>query len=206
MMSRSIHQRHVAPQTVQELAIALVQVWEEIPQETIRRLIRIMPRRCPSSPSACSGVSLWKNMGYWDIPDGTDCVQKTWLVTRLSVALGLVGSAYHIIAFKPKTALEGVLRAGEASITMAALGAIFGITTCVTAQVREKPDDLINYFVGGCASGAFLGIKYLILASTVPGNCHFLITFQTEERAIENTLISSYILLLLCGPPPFSEC
>ncbi|KAI3368028.1 hypothetical protein L3Q82_026857, partial [Scortum barcoo] len=39
IMSRSIHQRHIAPQTVQELADALVQVWEEIPQETIRHLI-----------------------------------------------------------------------------------------------------------------------------------------------------------------------
>ncbi|CDQ62064.1 unnamed protein product [Oncorhynchus mykiss] len=37
---------HVAPQTVQELADALVQVWEEIPQETIRHLIRSMPRLC----------------------------------------------------------------------------------------------------------------------------------------------------------------
>ncbi|CDQ72919.1 unnamed protein product [Oncorhynchus mykiss] len=46
IMSRSIHQRHIAPQTVQELADALVQVWEEIPQETIRHLIRSMPRRC----------------------------------------------------------------------------------------------------------------------------------------------------------------
>uniref|UniRef100_A0AAZ3SWD3 Transposase n=1 Tax=Oncorhynchus tshawytscha TaxID=74940 RepID=A0AAZ3SWD3_ONCTS len=46
IMSRSIHQCHVAPQTVQELADALVQVWEEIPQETIHHLIRSMPRRC----------------------------------------------------------------------------------------------------------------------------------------------------------------
>uniref|UniRef100_A0A673W4C9 Tc1-like transposase DDE domain-containing protein n=1 Tax=Salmo trutta TaxID=8032 RepID=A0A673W4C9_SALTR len=46
IMSRSIHQRHVAPQTVQELADALVQVWEEIPEETSRHLIRSMPRRC----------------------------------------------------------------------------------------------------------------------------------------------------------------
>uniref|UniRef100_A0A8C5QEN2 Transposase n=1 Tax=Leptobrachium leishanense TaxID=445787 RepID=A0A8C5QEN2_9ANUR len=46
IMSRSIHQRHVAPQTVQELGDALVQVWEEIPQETIRHLIRSMPRHC----------------------------------------------------------------------------------------------------------------------------------------------------------------
>ncbi|KAL0175598.1 hypothetical protein M9458_027928, partial [Cirrhinus mrigala] len=45
IMSRSIHQRHVAPLTVQELADALVQGWEEIPRETIRHLIRSMPRR-----------------------------------------------------------------------------------------------------------------------------------------------------------------
>ncbi|KAG7462124.1 hypothetical protein MATL_G00199330 [Megalops atlanticus] len=38
--------RQVVPQTVQELTDALVQVWEEIPQDTIRRLIRSMPRRC----------------------------------------------------------------------------------------------------------------------------------------------------------------
>ncbi|CAJ0917568.1 unnamed protein product [Ranitomeya imitator] len=46
IMFHTIHQCHVAPQTVQELADALVQVWEEIPQETIRRLIWSMPRRC----------------------------------------------------------------------------------------------------------------------------------------------------------------
>ncbi|CAJ0934111.1 unnamed protein product [Ranitomeya imitator] len=45
IMSRTIHQCHVARQTIQELVDALVQVWEEIPQETIRRLIRSMPRR-----------------------------------------------------------------------------------------------------------------------------------------------------------------
>ncbi|KAM4022784.1 NADH dehydrogenase [ubiquinone] 1 alpha subcomplex subunit 11 [Anomaloglossus baeobatrachus] len=98
-------------------------------------------------------------MGYWDIPDGTDCVQKTWLTTKLSVALGLAGCAYHVVAFQPKTVLEGVQRVGGATLTMASLGAIFGITTCVTAQIREKPDDLINYFVGGCVSGAFLGVR-----------------------------------------------
>ncbi len=42
----SIRHRQVAPQTVQELSDALVQIWEEIPQDTIRRLIRSMPRRC----------------------------------------------------------------------------------------------------------------------------------------------------------------
>ncbi|XP_053559012.1 NADH dehydrogenase [ubiquinone] 1 alpha subcomplex subunit 11 [Bombina bombina] len=98
-------------------------------------------------------------MGYWEIPEGTDCVKKTWLTTRVGAALGLVGSAYHIVAFQPNTALQGLQRAATGTITMATLGAIFGISTCLSAQIREKPDDAFNYFVGGCASGIFLGVK-----------------------------------------------
>ncbi|KAI4872667.1 hypothetical protein NFI96_000384 [Prochilodus magdalenae] len=46
IMFRSIRRHQVALQTVQELSDALVQIWEEIPQDTIRRLI-------------CSEVMLW---------------------------------------------------------------------------------------------------------------------------------------------------
>ncbi|KAM9331336.1 NADH dehydrogenase [ubiquinone] 1 alpha subcomplex subunit 11 [Gastrophryne carolinensis] len=98
-------------------------------------------------------------MGYWDIPDGTNCGQKTWLATKVATALGVVGSAYHLVLFQPKTVLEGVQRAGGATLTMASLGAIFGITTCMAAQIRDKPDDTLNYFIGGCASGLLLGVK-----------------------------------------------
>lgn len=41
----------------------------------------------------------------------------------------------------------------------AAMGAIFGMTTCLSAQAREAPDDPLNYFIGGCASGIFLGAR-----------------------------------------------
>lgn len=27
-------------------------------------------------------------MGYWDLPEGTDCVEKTWIATKLGTALG----------------------------------------------------------------------------------------------------------------------
>ncbi|XP_037540398.1 voltage-dependent calcium channel subunit alpha-2/delta-3 [Nematolebias whitei] len=37
---------HIAPQTVQKLTDTLIQVWEEIPQENISRLIRSMPSHC----------------------------------------------------------------------------------------------------------------------------------------------------------------
>ncbi|KTG03497.1 hypothetical protein cypCar_00049967, partial [Cyprinus carpio] len=40
-----------------------------------------------------------------------------------------------------------------------AMGAIFGMATCLSAQAREAPDDPTNYFIGGCASGIFLGAR-----------------------------------------------
>ncbi|MBN3296545.1 CP100 protein, partial [Amia calva] len=46
VMYRCIQRHQVAPQTAQELTDALIQVWEEIPQDTIRCLIRSMPKRC----------------------------------------------------------------------------------------------------------------------------------------------------------------
>ncbi|KAM9831954.1 NADH dehydrogenase [ubiquinone] 1 alpha subcomplex subunit 11 [Neosynchiropus ocellatus] len=98
-------------------------------------------------------------MGYWDIPDGTDCVQKTWFTTKLATALGLVGSAYHLVAYQPETALEAVQRIGGNTATMATMGAIFGMTTCLAAQARDAPDEPVNYFIGGCASGIFLGAR-----------------------------------------------
>ncbi|XP_010226664.1 PREDICTED: NADH dehydrogenase [ubiquinone] 1 alpha subcomplex subunit 11, partial [Tinamus guttatus] len=44
-------------------------------------------------------------------------------------------------------------------LSAATLGAVFGVTTCLSAQIREKPDDPLNYFIGGCATGAVLGAR-----------------------------------------------
>ncbi|XP_056133805.1 NADH dehydrogenase [ubiquinone] 1 alpha subcomplex subunit 11 [Lampris incognitus] len=98
-------------------------------------------------------------MGYWDLQEGKDCVEKTWITTKIGTAIGLVGSAYHIVAFQPDSALAALQRATSGTVTMATLGAIFGMTTCLSAQARDAPDDPLNYFIGGCASGVFLGAK-----------------------------------------------
>lgn len=45
---------------------------------------------------------------------------------------------------------------------------MFGLTTCVSAQVREKPDDPLNYFIGGCVGGLTLGARSEWLP---PGQC-----------------------------------
>lgn len=39
------------------------------------------------------------------------------------------------------------------------MGAVFGMTTCLAAQARDAPEDPVNYFIGGCASGVILGAR-----------------------------------------------
>ena len=46
LIGRSLHNRQHQPQILQELKAALLEEWRVIPQETIRRLIRSMSRRC----------------------------------------------------------------------------------------------------------------------------------------------------------------
>ncbi|XP_046883465.1 NADH dehydrogenase [ubiquinone] 1 alpha subcomplex subunit 11 [Hypomesus transpacificus] len=98
-------------------------------------------------------------MGYWDLQEGKDCVEKTWITTKLGTAIGLVGSAYHMVAFQPDSAMQAVQRATSGTVTMASLGAVFGLATCLSAQARDAPDDPSNYFIGGCASGVMLGAR-----------------------------------------------
>uniref|UniRef100_UPI002444E68A NADH dehydrogenase [ubiquinone] 1 alpha subcomplex subunit 11-like n=1 Tax=Nyctereutes procyonoides TaxID=34880 RepID=UPI002444E68A len=47
---------------------------------------------------------------------------------------------------------------GVPYFSAAAIGAIFGLTSCISAQVREKPDDPLNYF-SSCAGGLTLGAR-----------------------------------------------
>ncbi|RMC00755.1 hypothetical protein DUI87_22438 [Hirundo rustica rustica] len=76
-----------------------------------------------------------------------------------SVGSGLVGAAYRIILLRPGSALAALQTAAADSVTMATLGAVFGLSTCLSAQVREEPEDPLNYFIGGCAAGAVLGVR-----------------------------------------------
>ncbi|XP_059575823.1 NADH dehydrogenase [ubiquinone] 1 alpha subcomplex subunit 11 [Alligator mississippiensis] len=96
---------------------------------------------------------------YWEIPDGTNCVGKAWLTTRIGGTVGLIGSIYHIVLKETSPALKAVQVAATSTVTMATVGAVFGLTTCFSAQIREKPEDPLNYFIGGCTSGMVFGVR-----------------------------------------------
>ncbi|XP_062968446.1 NADH dehydrogenase [ubiquinone] 1 alpha subcomplex subunit 11 isoform X2 [Cynocephalus volans] len=106
---------------------------------------------------------------YSDIPEGTECHRKAYVSTAIGGAVGLTVSAYSVALNPADSILEGVARVGRYTFTAAAIGAMFGLTSCISAQVREKPDDPLNYFIGGCAGGLTLGARthsYGIAASS----------------------------------------
>ncbi|XP_008333046.2 NADH dehydrogenase [ubiquinone] 1 alpha subcomplex subunit 11 [Cynoglossus semilaevis] len=98
-------------------------------------------------------------MGFFDFPEGTDCVQKLWLYTKLSTAAGLVTSSYHLVFSATDSTLTALKKTGPLTLTIASMGAIFGVTTCLSAQTLKNPEDPLNYFLGGCASGIILGAR-----------------------------------------------
>lgn len=55
LLDRRIRKRPITPQTLQQLTEALIEEWERIPQEDIRRIIRSMPRRCQAVIKAHGG-------------------------------------------------------------------------------------------------------------------------------------------------------
>uniref|UniRef100_A0A8C8SNU2 NADH dehydrogenase [ubiquinone] 1 alpha subcomplex subunit 11 n=1 Tax=Pelusios castaneus TaxID=367368 RepID=A0A8C8SNU2_9SAUR len=97
--------------------------------------------------------------GYWDIPEGTDCPRKTLITGRIGAALGLLASGYRLILHPADSAVDAVQTAARNTVMMATMGAVFGLTTCLSAHVREDPEDALNYFVGGCASGIVMGVR-----------------------------------------------
>ncbi|XP_060038047.1 NADH dehydrogenase [ubiquinone] 1 alpha subcomplex subunit 11 [Erinaceus europaeus] len=96
---------------------------------------------------------------YRESPEGTDCHRKAYATTGIGGAVGLVVSAYSIALRPADSVLEGVARAGRFTFTAAAIGAVFSVTSCISAQLRERPDDPLNYLLGGCAGGLTLGAR-----------------------------------------------
>ncbi|XP_041086263.1 NADH dehydrogenase [ubiquinone] 1 alpha subcomplex subunit 11-like [Polyodon spathula] len=86
---------------------------------------------------------LGSRVGYLDKEEGKDCVEKTWITTKLATAVGLVGSAVHIAAFQPDC---------NSGCTEKCL-------PFLPRRLVRHPDDPLNYFFGSCASGIFLGVR-----------------------------------------------
>ncbi|XP_047444180.1 NADH dehydrogenase [ubiquinone] 1 alpha subcomplex subunit 11 [Mugil cephalus] len=144
-----------------------------------------------SSREISSGVLVQAEMGFWDDTEGTSCVEKTWISTKMGTVLGLVGSAYYIAAYQPDTALLALQKATNTTVTLASMGAIFGMATCISAQVREAPDEPLNYFIGGCSSGIFLGARtHSAMTGTSACLCLGTLAFFTKVAKMEGWRIS----------------
>ncbi|XP_076347084.1 NADH dehydrogenase (ubiquinone) B14.7 subunit [Tachypleus tridentatus] len=97
---------------------------------------------------------------YYDTPDGEDCFQKMWYITKYATLAALGISVYDIsLVSHPQGYLQTLGRISYWVAPFATMGAVFSATTCVATNLRKK-DDPLNYFLGGCAAGSIMGAKY----------------------------------------------
>jgi len=97
------------------------------------------------------------NIRYDNI-DGKEPVTKVLETTATGAGLGVGLSGIALSMYFPKNFMEAVGRSVNHTATLAALGAVFGAGTTVSASLRGK-DGPLNYFIGGCMAGAVLGAK-----------------------------------------------
>ncbi|CAM9445651.1 unnamed protein product [Lampetra fluviatilis] len=109
-------------------------------------------------PSA-SAAGDRSTMGFWDKADNADPLQKTVEATKMGAIVGALGTAYYLSAFESTTTAGTLMRFGAGTAGIAALGAIFSVGTCLSAQVLNEPDNAFNHFVGGCSAGLALGTR-----------------------------------------------
>nr|XP_020636695.1 NADH dehydrogenase [ubiquinone] 1 alpha subcomplex subunit 11 [Pogona vitticeps] len=96
---------------------------------------------------------------YWKDPEGTNCPKKISVTTSLSAVVGLLASSCQVVLHPSDIVLKSVQRVASTTLTMAAVGAIFGAVTCTTAKASKDPDSPLNYFAGGCAAGTMFGAR-----------------------------------------------
>ncbi|XP_071839837.1 NADH dehydrogenase [ubiquinone] 1 alpha subcomplex subunit 11-like [Apostichopus japonicus] len=94
----------------------------------------------------------------YDNLDGNNTAYSSFQMAEAATVLGGAASVAHLSLYFPKNFADGALRAANITGTFALLGAVFGVTTNVTASMRGK-DDPLNYFVGGCSAGVMLGAR-----------------------------------------------
>ncbi|KYO34472.1 NADH dehydrogenase [ubiquinone] 1 alpha subcomplex subunit 11 isoform A [Alligator mississippiensis] len=101
-------------------------------------------------------IACVEGSSHWCVYPGSAWTSTAATSLGLPIS-GLIGSIYHIVLKETSPALKAVQVAATSTVTM--VGAVFGLTTCFSAQIREKPEDPLNYFIGGCTSGMVFGVR-----------------------------------------------
>uniref|UniRef100_A0A8C8W860 NADH dehydrogenase [ubiquinone] 1 alpha subcomplex subunit 11 n=1 Tax=Peromyscus maniculatus bairdii TaxID=230844 RepID=A0A8C8W860_PERMB len=134
------------------------------------------------------------------ISNSTHCHHKTYITTALG---GLMSNRLSLqrLLNPADSHLEARAWPGRYTCTAAAVGAMFGI----------KPDDPLNYFIGGCAGGLILG-AYAHRYGTVTVGCIYMGTtatlfkigklegweFSATPKSVSRSLVANKHCVSLC--------
>ncbi|EDV23486.1 uncharacterized protein TRIADDRAFT_58155 [Trichoplax adhaerens] len=137
-----------------------------------------------------------KNIRYTG--DGEDCVDKAIGYSITGGVFGtLYGAMYVALAYEkpqpyPPLYRPGIINLGKlatCTVTFAATGSMFAVTSCYTSYVRGK-DDSVNQFIGGFGAGLVIGAKFrsvaaMILSGTLIGVTSASLRYLDLHRGIE---------------------
>lgn len=97
------------------------------------------------------------NYSYYDTPEGQDCFPKLLYTTKYAAIAGIGVSTLDVLMYsRPQGYFQTVARFAHFTAPFVGIAAAFTATTCLANTIRHK-DDKLNYFMGGCASGAVFG-------------------------------------------------
>ncbi|XP_072023948.1 NADH dehydrogenase [ubiquinone] 1 alpha subcomplex subunit 11-like [Amphiura filiformis] len=104
--------------------------------------------------------------------DGTNPTAKMVDNARFGGYVGLVWAAMHGIFIHPPSAGMALLSAANKTALFAIMGATFAGTTSALASATGH-DRKLNYFIGGCTAGTFLGVRSKSIAVGAQGCVFF---------------------------------
>ncbi|XP_064101315.1 uncharacterized protein LOC135211984 [Macrobrachium nipponense] len=107
-------------------------------------------------------------MGYSDAPDGEECFEKIWTVSKAGGFIGVMLSTYDVLMYtKPQGYVPTIATYLKSTVPMVAAGATFAAVTCAACNIRKK-DDKINYLLGGASAGSIFGVATRSVKVGVP--------------------------------------
>uniref|UniRef100_A0A0A9YBF5 NADH dehydrogenase [ubiquinone] 1 alpha subcomplex subunit 11 n=1 Tax=Lygus hesperus TaxID=30085 RepID=A0A0A9YBF5_LYGHE len=102
-------------------------------------------------------MAFGENYRYHDTPDGEDCFDKLFFVTKYAACYGILWSSVDVTLYSHPVGYGPTLtRYAYLTVPIVAVSAAWTGAVCTATNIRKK-DDQLNYAIGGVAAGSVIG-------------------------------------------------
>ncbi|KAI9563034.1 hypothetical protein GHT06_010491 [Daphnia sinensis] len=125
------------------------------------------------------------NYKYYDSPEGQDCFQKMFYMSKHAAYFGLGIAATDVLLIShPKGYVQTAGRFVHYMGPLTAMAAAFAATTCIATSLRGK-DDRLNYVIGAASSAAIFGTWKNSLSGGLHAFLLFGVVAYMKKKSVE---------------------